>query len=229
MRGPKDCALSSGSLLVASYAFQSLDSRDKAQCKVQAQAKQQIAHEQAHCLTNAAYAPNQQPMFQNNRPQYNYNYQNYQNNIYQAAYYQSNQHNQQSQERPSAECVKKISTAVRSTVYDVVNSITKLFVWPQQKHRSQAAQVADQVAKEIEEILSQNRDAESIAKAVVRATNAAIRSTVSEASWVADAVSKAGSPLLEKAVLLSINPICKTSGCAKAATQEYNPNEVLKP
>jgi hypothetical protein len=222
LRGPKDCPLSSGSLMVASYAYQSLNSRDKAQCKVEPQAKKQIAHEEANCLTTAAFLPNQPGMF-NSQRQYqtrrqDQNNQNNQNN-------QNQDNNRQPQAPISSECVEKVKREVRAVVYDVVKTSLKPFVWHQIKRQQYANKVADDVAAKVQEVLDNNQQAEAIAKAIAKHFSNEMR-RVPVVGWVIEGVSKVTSPLLSKAVLLVVNPICKTSGCCTPSREAFNPSEI---
>jgi hypothetical protein len=52
MRSPKNCPLSSGSLLVASYAFPSLHAEGKGECKVMPEIKKRIEKEDRDCLAH---------------------------------------------------------------------------------------------------------------------------------------------------------------------------------
>lgn len=210
-RGPKDCPLSSGSLLVASYAFQSLDSRDKAQCKVQPQAKKQIAHEQANCLTTAAFYPNQPRMFPQ---QYN-------------SMSRNQQDMNQISNRPQAstQCVDKVVQSIKSVVYDVVNTSLKSFVWSASKRHQFATKVAEFAASKVGEVLQNNDNAESIARAIVKVSNSAMK-LLPLNGWIIEASGKVSSPLLTKAIILAVNPICRESACCTPSRISFNPAEI---
>jgi hypothetical protein len=187
---------------VASYAFQSVDPKDKAQCKVQPQAKAQIAQEQAQCLRHASY-------FRNQPGQYGMAYQQ-----------QSSINAYQQQAEPNAQvsqsCVQKIQPAVREAVFDVVKALLKPYFWPipGQSPEKYANRIAKKVVEKLQQTLSQNDSAQDIQDAVAKATADAISETFHSLPRVLLApFRRVVKPAVRKAVILALNPVCKVSGC----------------
>jgi hypothetical protein len=204
-RGPKDCPLSSGSLLVASYAFQSLDPRDKAQCKIQAQAKQQIQHEQNNCLSSPAFLPNNPRMFSDNK--------------------EWTQQPKTINVAANNQCVEKVKSAVRQVVYDIANTVLKPIVWNPSKRHEYANKVADYIANKIADVLQQNATAEAIAEAIVKLFCSAMK-LIPVGGSIVEKLCSVSKPLLKKGVLLAVNPICKSSGCCTPSRASFNAVEI---
>jgi dihydroneopterin aldolase len=183
--------------MVASYAFQSLNPREQAKCQIKAQAKRQVAQEEANCLRNGAYTPNQQRMWPN---QYN--------------------QNRQAPVPSSNVCVAKVQAAIETVVNDVAKNVMKPFIWNNAKLRQHAARVAEETAKRTAEILEQEK-AEDIAKAINKIVQVEMKQ-LPNSGWVRQAVSKIAAPLLKRAVLLAVNPICQSTGCCTPTSQAVN-------
>jgi hypothetical protein len=219
LRGPKDCPLSSGSLMVASYAFQSLNSKDKAQCQVQAQAKKQIAHEEANCMKNPAYFANQPGKYSNKYSKYNMNMNQQSAN--------RNDNRNANNAQPSAICVEKIRPQVRLVVLDVVKSALKPIFWPNHNAQKYASKIADIVASKTESILEQNSSAQNISNAIAEETCQALEATLPDFTNILSKLfCRLIRPTLKKAVLLFLNPICKTESCCTPKTRDFNPTMI---
>ena len=196
--------------MVASYAFQSLNPQDKAQCKVQKQANQQIAHEQAVCLKNPAYQPNQPRMF---------------------PYKDNNKNNNLQQIDP--ECVVKIKAAVRTAVYDIVNTaLTPYFWFPAAKRHQVANTVADDAAAKAEEFMNKLPPGmmnPAIVELLMRSIINAFCKTMELIPEIGFVISlgceNVFGPLLELALVIAI---CNDSGCCEPHTTSFDPTELAQ-
>jgi hypothetical protein len=222
MKSPQNCPLSSGSLLVASYAMkpQQIDSSEKGQCKVSSQLKKQLQQEGQQCQSNSAYYPNNPRRY------------SYQDHSGRSAFYDeshnhgSNNGNQNGNgnngngngnnngnqlQGVGSDCIDTISSAIRKVVYNVVNTVLKPFVWFPSTRHGYANKVADAVVNKIAGFLKEG-SAEKIAEAIATGVCDAV-GLLPVVGTVAKAACKLAKSLLVKGLLLAVNPICKKTGC----------------
>jgi hypothetical protein len=204
-QGPKGCPLSSGSLLVASYAYQSVDPKDNSQCKIQPQAKQQIAHEEANCQTNPAYNTRQR-MFEDK-----------------IEYSQQSTAQQNNKNVPASDfCVHRIKPAIRTAVFDTVYNFLKPLL--PSKSKVIAEKIANIVAQQTQEILTENTSAQDISEAVVEETCEAYKQLFP--NFPPFLFCRLIKHPLRKAVLLVLNPVCKTSRCCTQLPTDINAQQI---
>jgi hypothetical protein len=219
MKSPKDCPLSSGSLLVASYAYQSQERGDRSQCKVDRKIKKQIEEEERQCLTDESY-------FQNNPRKYS-KYQQKQQQQNQQNQYQSQQYQYQtSQGQQDSQCFQELAPVIRETLQDQLNEILKARIWTKEKRQRYVNQIIQKVMDKQESWLNQG-SSQKIARAVALQVCDAFKSS-SYSSQVVSHLCKAAKSYLADALALQINPVCEKSDCCQKDHYSDNQKTIMK-
>jgi len=222
-RGPKDCALSSGSLLVAAYSYQHPEVKDK-MCKVSQQAKAQIQHEQQNCLRTSYYQPNQQPMYYKAGNDQKFNYYPNEN------YYASSQEEQQpryyaSQQASGApadgQCVRKFGPSIRKVVYDVCEILMTPFEWQTKQRQNMCHTMADNLRNEAKDMLSTVQNVMELIEKIHQKVCEEAKKFKS-IGISSDAVCK-GSKGFYYAYRYEFNAIAEESKCLAPSKSNYNP------
>jgi hypothetical protein len=188
MKSPQNCPLSSGSALVASYAMkpQAFGSQEKGVCQVDAQLKKQVQRENSQCLQDQAYLPNNPARFPNSQRPYN-------------------------QVGQSQDCINKLVSAIRTTVYNIANTVMKPIVWwPATRHKY-ANKAADYVASKVADYLKDG-SAQKISEAMASGLCEAL-GFLPVVGSAAKAACKLGKSWIVKGLLIVVNKICRSTGC----------------
>jgi hypothetical protein len=229
MRSPKDCPLSSGSALVASYAFQSQDKNDRSKCKVDRDLQRQIQEEERQCLTDEAYFPNNPRRYSGDQQQYQYK--QYQDQQQQQQYY--NQYKNQYRGKndaypnnyfPSAnrgpyapqyvqadECAAELAPAIQQGLQQALQPVLKARVWNAEKRQKYTQKIIQQVMDN-EQQWSKQGTPEKIAHAVANQACDAMQATSMKSS-VAAYLCKISKQYLINALRLELNQACEKSDC----------------
>jgi len=201
-RGPKDCALSSGSLLVASYSFQSLDPKEKAVCKINENAKHQLKHEQDLCLRSTYfYQPNQPRMYSSARSA--------------------------SQLPADEECVKHFGPVIRQSIFDIVNAIIKPFEWLTQARERLVHTLADTVMNKVNEIMAGVKDVKELSEKVHSIVCEEAKKMKLH-SLATEAICKGSKGLQYQTYQFYLNPVAERTKCAEPVKKEFNQIEISK-
>jgi len=199
-RGPRDCALSSGSLLVASYSFQSVDPKEKSQCKINEQAKRQLKHEQELCLRTAAFQPNQPRMFSTGMQV----------------------------EAVDDQCVKQFQATIRQTIFDVVNVVLKPFEWLTAPRERMVHSLVDSVMNKVRDILSsQVRNVKDLSEKIQEFVCEEAKKLKTH-SLAIEAICKSSKRLQTEAYKLALNPVAERTKCLTPSKKDFNPTEIAK-
>jgi hypothetical protein len=243
MKSPRNCPLSSGSALVASYAFQSQDKSDRSKCKVDRQLQRQIQQEERQCLTDETYfannprrysqagqQPNQYEQYQSQDKYNQYYGQNSRSNngAYPFNYYPSasrtNQQNQQIVQ--SDQCAAELAPAIQQALQQSLKPILKARIWNSEKRQKYIDTIVQKVMDK-EQTWSQQGTPEKIAHAVATQVCEAFQ-TSSLKSNVVSYLCKISKQYLINALKLELNPVCEKSDCCQKTHYSDNEKAVLR-
>lgn len=244
MKSPKNCALSSGSALVASYAYQSQDKNDRSKCKVDRQIQKQVQQEERQCLTDETYFANNprrysQPgqaqsqyeqYYQNRRQNQNQQYQG-KNGQYPFSYYPSAaQHQRSSTEQKnyvqSDECASELAPAIQQALRQALKPVLKARIWNQEKRQKYTEKIIRKVMEK-EQQWSQQGTPDKIAHAVANQVCDAFQAS-SLSSNVVSYLCKISKQYLINALKLELNPVCEKSDCCEKEHQSSNERQQLR-
>jgi hypothetical protein len=221
MKSPRNCPLSSGSALVASYAFQSQDKNDRSKCKVDRQIKRQIQQEERQCLTDESYFQNTPRRYSNQQQQDQFN--RFQPNQQQqrTSTYQPNYLSQS-----SAECSQELAPAVQQALQQALKPVLKARIWNAEKRQKYADQIIKKVMEKQDQWLDQGTP-DKIAHAVASQVCDAYKSG-SFQSNVAAYLCKISKPYLTNYLRLELNPVCEKSDCCQKTHIQEQERIVLR-
>jgi len=175
-----------------------VDKNEKAQCKINENAKKQLKHEQELCLRSAVYQPNQPRMYAAGQV-----------------------------EAADEQCVKKFEPAIRQTVFDVVNAVLKPFEWLTESRERMVHSLADSVMNKVREIISQVRNVKELSEKVQEYVCEEAKKLKTH-SLAIDAVCKSSKGLQIQAYKYALNPIAERSQCVAPSKKDFNPAEAAK-
>lgn len=189
---------------MASYSFQTLDRNEKAQCKINENAKQQINHEQEVCLRNSAYQPNQPRMFSH-------------------AY----QYYQQAAPGSDDQCARKFQPTIRQTVFNIVNTVMKPLEWNTRSRERLSHRVSDAVMNSAQTFFGKVKDVQELSEKLYQQVCREVKRLKIHSMGV-EALCEATKQLQYQAFKLYLNPIAESSQCLEPSKQDFNEQEVAK-
>jgi hypothetical protein len=208
MKSPLNCPMSSGSALVASYAFkpQLVNENESGECKVDSQLRQQVKQENGLCLNDAAYLPNNPRLFPK-------------------AHLQSNFRQLQ-----QGTCIPNLSDRVKHVLTKFHTVYLRPYVWNKILREEQAKAVAETVAAEdkIRQFLSNSDNVVNIARNIAQDSCKSLRNAktgkTNSGQQIQSVCEKVLiSKLLEDALILAMNPVCQDDrSCCKEQTNLPN-------
>jgi len=234
MKSPKNCPLSSGSALVASYAFQSQDKNDRSKCKVDRELQRQIQQEERQCLTDESYFANNPRKYSagqdQSQNQYDQYYSNSRNNgkSYPNYYYPSA--SRSSTNAPnyvqSDECAAELGPAIQQALQQSLKPILKARIWNYEKRQKYADNVIQKVMEKQSQ-WSQQGTPDKIAHAVANQVCDAFQAS-SLKSNVVSYLCKISKQYLINALKLELNPVCEKSDCCTKTHVPENERQSLR-